>query len=175
MLRKLGLTGRGDTATIDDDLLAALGSLLVEVEIDMPLFFRRLAQVPTSAMPEPAIDAAFAILREAYYAPDQVTVFQRGSLRSWLARYAARVRIEGIDDRERKTRMDAVNPLYVPRNYLVQQVIEATEAGDRKALPELLDVLRHPYEEQPGRGNFAGKRPDWARHKPGCSMLSCSS
>ena len=55
--------------------------------------------------------------------------------------------------------MDAINPLYVPRNYLVQQVIEATEAGDRAQLPELLDVLRHPYDEQPGRERYAAKRP----------------
>ena len=54
-------------------------------------------------------------------------------------------------------------------------VIEATEAGDRAALPELLDVLRHPYTEQAGKERFAAKRPAWARHKPGCSMLSCSS
>jgi uncharacterized protein YdiU (UPF0061 family) len=71
--------------------------------------------------------------------------------------------------------MLAINPLYVPRNYLVQQVIEATEGGDRTALPELLEVLRHPYTEQPGRERFAAKRPEWARVKPGSSMLSCSS
>jgi uncharacterized protein YdiU (UPF0061 family) len=54
-------------------------------------------------------------------------------------------------------------------------VIEATEAGDRTQLPELLEVLRHPYDLQPGKERFAEKRPEWARHKPGCSMLSCSS
>jgi len=71
--------------------------------------------------------------------------------------------------------MEAVDPLYVPRNYLLQEVIDATERGDRTALPEILDVLRHPYTEQPGRDRFCAKRPEWARVKPGCSMLSCSS
>jgi uncharacterized protein YdiU (UPF0061 family) len=93
----------------------------------------------------------------------------------WLRAYAARAAVEELEDAERGARMDAVNPLYVPRNYLVQQVIEATEQGDRAAVLELLEVLRRPYTEQPGRERFAAKRPEWARHRPGSSMLSCSS
>src|SRR5207249_4461837 len=80
-------------------------------------------------------------------------------LRGWLERYAARVAVEPLSDGERRSRMDAVNPRYVPRNYLVQEVIEATARGDRAALPELLDVLRRPYDDQPGRERFAQKRP----------------
>jgi uncharacterized protein YdiU (UPF0061 family) len=162
MLRKLGLAGHRDSEADDNALLAELGTLLTSVSTDYTLFFRRLAVAPT-------LDS----IRDALYvAPSEP---ERVQIEHWLASYTARLGRERIDDAERAERMNAINPLYVPRNYLVQEVIEATEKGDRAQILELLDVLRTPYTEQPDRECYSRKRPDWAAHKPGCSMLSCSS
>jgi uncharacterized protein YdiU (UPF0061 family) len=71
--------------------------------------------------------------------------------------------------------MNATNPLYVPRNYLAQLAIDDAESGNFQRLSQWMQVLERPYQWQEGMEAFAAKRPEWARNRSGCSMLSCSS
>ena len=71
--------------------------------------------------------------------------------------------------------MNLVNPKYVLRNYMAQMAIEAAEKEDFSVINELYVLLKNPYDEQLEHEKWFAKRPEWARNKIGCSMLSCSS
>ena len=169
---KLGLT------TADKSLVDELFLVLALTETDMTLFFRGLANVPVELDPGASDEALLEPLLDAYYTPDELSGDARARTIAWLRSYGARARQEGAEGTPaalRKQRMDAVNPKYILRNCLAQVAIDAAEKGDPSLVLELLELLRHPYDEQPGRERYAAKRPDWARHRAGCSMLSCSS
>lgn len=164
--RKLGLAECRDE---DIGLMQSLQDLMTQAEVDMTLMFRGLADLDLDGdTPDPAP------LREAFYDEGRRETAEP-ALREWLGRYAARLRDQALPAGERRSRMNAANPRYVLRNYLAQQAIDRASQGDVAAVTELLQVMRHPYDEQPGREAFAGRRPDWARERAGCSMLSCSS
>lgn len=164
MAAKLGLQAfrAGDEALVEGVL-----DLLGAVETDMTLFFRQLGHWREDADPR-------ALFAPAWYREEQVDGDYLGRLEAFLADYRARLSGDGDAD-ARSARMQRVNPKYVLRNYLAQLAIDAAEAGNYDEVNTLLDVMRRPYDEQPGRERYAERRPEWARERAGCSMLSCSS
>ena len=99
----------------------------------------------------------------------------RCSCVAWLQRWWQRARLEPAAPEEIATQLQRTNPKFVLRNWLSQTAIEATEKGDLSVLERLYRVMQRPFDEQPEHDDLAQKRPEWARHKPGCSALSCSS
>ena len=157
----------GDAALLQQafEVLAAAG-------LDLTLFFRGLSRLPAAADADD--QALLAPLHAAFYAEPPADGAGR-ELLAWLRRYQARAALEPLDEAERRRRMDLANPLYVPRNWLAQQAIDAATEGDLTVLERLLEVLRRPFTERPGLEAYAARRPDWARDRPACSALSCSS
>ena len=175
MRNKLGLIDKRDD---DQQLIIDLESLLISVETDMTLFYRQLALYPTrDNLPNKINPLEF--FKSCYYQPEQLTKDYHQQLSSWLNQYSSRIQNESPqlnnEKNSRAERMNSVNPIYVLRNYLAQQAIEAAEQGDYSKIHALQQVLKNPYTAQEKYQEYAQKRPEWARHKAGCSMLSCSS
>ncbi|MGF1548076.1 MAG: YdiU family protein [Thiotrichales bacterium] len=175
MAGKLGLVAFDPGS--DPGLFGLLDHTLRLTETDLMIFFRCLADCDAEKMAgaNGADPSCLDTLRPAFYQPERIDSDTVGQWAKWLRAYGERLRRDDLDPLERKARMNARNPKYVLRNYLAQLAIDAATAGDYAPVNDLLEVLRHPYAEQPGRERYAEKRPEWARHRAGCSMLSCSS
>tara|TARA_R110002049_G_scaffold279949_3_gene459158 strand:+ start:17260 stop:18822 length:1563 start_codon:yes stop_codon:yes gene_type:complete len=167
MRSKLGMELEIET---DKSLIQNLEDALQLTETDMTIFFRNLSNFKKENPSE-----GLKTVNDAFYAPEEVTGEIEETWHLWFKRYAKRLQEEPFSNEERKTKMNLVNPKYVLRNYMAQLTIDDAEKGDYKLIDKLFQMLKKPYDEQPKYQKWFAKRPDWARNKVGCSMLSCSS
>ena len=169
-LQKIGLEPAANSG--EEALMARLLGILTLTEVDTTIFFRSLMAVDPQHLPADGLPSE---LIPAFYAPTALPQQFVSQLRDWLGTYAGRLKAEGVGEETRQLRMASANPSIIPRNYLLQEAINAATEGDLSLLQQFLGAIRTPYAEQIEHARFTGKRPEWARQAPGCSALSCSS
>jgi len=175
MMRKLGLVNwqQGDETLIDD-----LWSLMQSCHADFSLTFRQLAYAP--GMPDlnhlqvsqGKIETDLGNTVNASLKPFIDLFVERSAAEQWLNRYQLRItRNPSTAGFNRVKSMLAVNPLYVLRNHLAQQAIEAAQRGDPSEIDRLMQILRNPFVAVSGMESYAAEPPAWASH----IEVSCSS
>lgn len=162
-----GKFGWGDWQAEDGELVNRIFELMTRAEVDMTLFFTHLVDLD---MANPNVET----LKNAFYTEQGYQHF-KDDINTWLTHYAKRVMNVSLTAEQRLSSMRSHNPRYVLRNYMAQEAIDLATQGDNSRLLTLLNLLKQPYSLQEGMEAFEQKRPDWARQKAGCSMLSCSS
>ena len=163
------LTAKLGLASYDDAVANGLLNLLSAHETDMTLFYRGLAATD----PESRDSTLLAHIQPAFYSQPNPEHLQK--LELWFSQYKAAHLNGAHDNAARIELMQRTNPKFVLRNYLAQLAIDEAEQGHFERTMTTLQVLRQPYAEQPEYEDYAEKRPEWARTRVGCSMLSCSS
>jgi len=130
--KKLGFSTAQDS---DLDLANELFEAMAGQDTDYTLFFRRLALVDQPGS-----------VRSLFKDPKR--------LDNWLPKWRARLDSEGRSHEDITKRMNAVNPLYIPRNHIVEAALGAAELGDYEPARTLLDVLKDPFLERSGLEDY---------------------
>jgi uncharacterized protein YdiU (UPF0061 family) len=137
---KIGLPQEGE---LDDEGLGEdLIGLMEEQRADFTATFRALS------------DAARGDAE-----PARAQFLDAAPLDAWLARWQAQLGWSGRDPNEAAAAMDRVNPVYIPRNHLVEEALSAATAGEMEPFERLLDAVTRPFDQRPGFERHAAPAP----------------
>jgi uncharacterized protein YdiU (UPF0061 family) len=134
MRAKLGLPADVESQTVNalvDELLL----LLKESRVDYTSFFRHLGQAARG-------DAEAA----------RGLFINLAGFDDWMSRWRALGPDAGL--------MERTNPIYIPRNHLVEEALTAATAGDLDPLGQLVAAVSAPYDERPGLQRYASPAPE---------------
>lgn len=136
MRAKLGL---GSVEDADQKLIDDLLARMAKGRADFTLTFRLLAE---------------AVETDAENGPRKLFT-DAADFDAWAAEWRQRLQREGTTPETARERIRAANPLFIPRNHLVEEALSAANAGDLAPFETLLDVLSAPFEDQEGRERYA--------------------
>ena len=136
--RKLGLTTQEEG---DDALAEDLLKRMAENQADYTLTFRKLCNAAAGSDGDQAVRSLFS----------DPSAFDR-----WATQWRARLAKEPTSSEDRAAHMRLANPMFIPRNHLVEAALNAaSEHEDLQPFEDLVKVLAHPYQDQPGMERYA--------------------
>ena len=138
LARKLGLA---DVKAEDTQLIEEFFDLMAQTRGDFTLTFRYLADM---AHPE----SYKSSVGDIYQIPEP--------MHAWVERWQQRLATDGLDAAQRQTQMYIANPVFIPRNHLVEEVIRAAvDHGDFTPFHALVDRLLKPFDFEPADSRYA--------------------
>jgi uncharacterized protein YdiU (UPF0061 family) len=146
MRAKLALSEGADDGLVDDLLV-----LMQEQRVDFTSCFR-----------------ALSTLRRGHAAPARTLFAERSAFDAWCERWRAAPAGAAGDEASLADAMDRVNPVYIPRNQIVEDALTAATAGDLEPFHRLVDVVSHPFDERPGLEAYAEPAPPGSCHRTFC-------
>ena len=152
----------------DKSLISQFEKVLSEIQPDMTLFYRNLAEI-SSEMTEEDI---FKHFEPVFYS--ELNPAEKSNFLNLIHEYLKRISKNSISRKISAEIMNRNNPRIILRNYQLHQAIEQFEKGDNSMFLKLQQAMKTPYAAE-GFAELVEKRPTWAEKKAGCSMLSCSS
>jgi serine/tyrosine/threonine adenylyltransferase len=150
MARRIGILHERDEDL--DEMLSPLLELLEKFHLDFNHFFRRLSSLQPRQLEteeQRRVKAAVFFHREGATG-DVPEEEQRKTIADWLGQWRRRVledRGADLDD-ERSEAMKRVNPNFVPRGWILDEVIRRVEKqGERAVLARIMNMSLHPFED----------------------------
>ncbi|CAH0758459.1 unnamed protein product [Diatraea saccharalis] len=160
-LLKLGLQEIQDG---DDSLVQDLLQIMQQTMADFTCTFRQLGEVePKELVNQTVIEKKWSLLK----------VYESKQWSVWVSKYQDRLCKENVTEEDRRLRMSQVNPVYIPRNWMLQEAIADAENNDFQKVRFLLKIFEKPFEtnEEAEKLGYSAQPPSWSYGL----KLSCSS
>ena len=136
MCKKIGLKS---TNSNSQETLQKLLSIMLDNESDYTLTFRYLSEIIKGK--------GNTLFKKQFLEHKQIS--------NWLKEWTDLIKDQSLSKKEIALSMESSNPVFIPRNHLVERAIEAAvENNDFSEMKTLLAILNRPYDEQSSYSDF---------------------
>ncbi|NXF38164.1 SELO protein, partial [Nyctibius bracteatus] len=136
-----------------------------DTKADFTMTFRQLSEITENQLKELHISEEFWALQN---------LGKHKLFSEWVTMYLLRLkRNKGDSDTKRRTRMTAVNPRYILRNWMAESAVRKANMNDFSEVHLLQQILQNPFQKQQAaeKAGYSLRAPPWAKDL----KVSCSS